>query len=186
MKIKNGILLVTVTTAVGLGWQFLREYKSVKASVPNSWVEDHTADCAVVLTGGPGRVREGFDLLAQGQVKKLIISGVHPSASLREIFPELPFYGDIQKDDVILERRSGTTYGNAQQTLVLVEALHCRDLILVTSFLHMHRASRTFGGVFPADFPLIRRAIVSGSLESSWWDLGLEAAKSFFYSLWAY
>ena len=185
MKFKNWIFLAATFTLAGLSWQFLREYKAVKSFRPNSWVEDHSADCAVVLTGGPGRVREGMDLLAQGRVQKLIISGVHPGASLREIFPEFPFYG-LQKDDVILERRSGTTYGNAQQTLVLVEALHCRDLILVTSYLHMHRASRTFGGVFPPEFPLISRATVSGPLGATWWDLVLEAAKSFFYSLWAY
>src|SRR5580658_8318424 len=122
------------------GGLFRREVGYIEHEPISAWTEDHKADCAVVLTGGPGRVREGFDLLAQGQVRKLIISGVHPKATLREIFPQWPFYGNLREEDVVLERRSATTYGNAQQSLPLVEALHCRNLVLITSHLHMHRA----------------------------------------------
>lgn len=167
-------------------WIFFSEVKTISAQGPTAWVEDHAADCAVVLTGGPGRVREGFDLLAQGNVRKLIISGVHPGAGLRDIFPEWPFYGDLNREDVILERRSLTTYGNAQQSLVLVEALQCRDLVLITSSLHMYRASRTFINVFPEDFTIYQRSIVSKQLVPTWWDLNVEALKSVFYSIWAY
>ena len=31
----------------------------------------------------------------------------------------------------------------------LVEALNCKDVILITSHLHMYRASRTFKAIFP-------------------------------------
>ena len=166
---------------------FYSEWKRISSQRPTSWVEDHVADCGVVLTGGPGRVREGFDLLAQGQIKKLIISGVHPAAELREIFPEFPFYSaDISESDIILEKRSGTTYGNAQQSLVLVEALRCRDVVLVTSYLHMYRAHKTFRGVFPEKFVFYNRSIVSGSLNASFFDLFNESLKSLFYSIWAY
>ncbi len=167
-------------------WIFFSEVKTITAHSPTAWTEDHAADCAVVLTGGAGRVREGFDLLAQGNIRKLIISGVHPGAGLRDIFPEWPFYGELNREDVVLERRSLTTYGNAQQSLVLVEALQCRDLVLITSQLHMHRASKTFLNVFPEDFPVYQRSIISKQLEPAWWDLMVEALKSVFYSIWAY
>ncbi len=140
----------------------------------------------MVLTGGPGRVREGFDLLAQGQVHKLIISGVHPRATLRDIFPQWSYYGGLRIEDVVLERRSATTYGNAQQTLPLVEALRCRSLVLITSHLHMRRSYRTFRRIIPEETIISTRAVSSGSVPPKFSDLSFEALKSLFYSLWAY
>jgi uncharacterized SAM-binding protein YcdF (DUF218 family) len=168
------------------GWFYQREKRLISAEPISAWSEDHKADCAIVVTGGPGRVREGFDLLAQGQVHKLIISGVHPKATLREIFPQWPYYGNLHVEDVVLERRSGTTFGNAQQTLPLVEALRCRSLVLITSHLHMRRAFKTFRGVYPPEILILTRAVSSGSVPPRPGDLTIEVLKSLFYSLWAY
>src|SRR2546430_2773967 len=66
-------------------WAFIREVRLVKNQPLNSWTDDVNADCAVVVTGGPNRIREGVDLLARHAVQKLIISGVHPQASFRDI-----------------------------------------------------------------------------------------------------
>lgn len=151
-----------------------------------SWARTPTADCAVVLTGGAGRVREGFDLLANQNVKRLIISGVYSNARLREIMPVWSFYGSLSENDVVLDRRSETTYGNAQQSLPIVEALKCRDILLVTSRLHMRRSYKTFRSAFPENIYIQKHAIIGGRYESSGWELGFEALKSLFYSLWAY
>lgn len=153
---------------------------------PLSWEEREGADCGVVLTGGPGRVREGFDALARGEIRRLVISGVHPYAQLHEILPLWPFYGSLKEEQVVLDRRSGTTYGNAQQSLPLVEALRCRDVLLITSKLHMHRALKTFEAVYPPELPIRTRAIVAGSVRPSLGDRVTESLKSMFYSLWAY
>ena len=123
---------------------------------------------------------------AAEQVRKLIISGVHPHATLREIFPQWPFYGGLHEEDVVLERRSATTYGNAQQSLPLVEAMHCHSLVLVTSHLHMRRAFKTFRRVFPPEILIVTRSVSSGYIPPRSWDLGLETLKALFYSLWAY
>lgn len=165
---------------------FYSHLRAVSSTTPNSWFEDSQADCAVVLTGGANRLREGLDLLYGNRVRKLIIAGVNPKVTLREIFPVLPYFGNLRETDVILERRSGTTYGNAQQTLPLVEALRCRDVLLITSTLHMYRAFRTFRGVYPNEITIIPRATVGGRLYAEWYDLFTEASKSMFYALWAY
>ena len=170
----------------GLSYRFYHEYKSVEQEGIQSWVKTPTADCAIVLTGGPGRVREGFDLLSNQNVKKLIVSGVNPGSRLREIMPVWSFYGTLKEDDVVLERRSETTYGNAQQSLSIVEALRCRDIVLVTSRLHMHRSYRTFRGSYPENIEILRHAVVSGRFEIGIMEASLEALKSLFYSLWAY
>lgn len=165
---------------------FRAEYSLIANESITAWQEDHRGDCAVVLTGGPGRIREGFDLLAQGQVRKLIISGVHPRVTLREIFPQWPYYGTLRMEDVVLERRSATTYGNAQQSLPLIEALRCRSLVLVTSHLHMRRAYKTFRQAIPSETIILTRSVSSGSIPPKTSDLAVETFKSLFYSLWAY
>ena len=164
----------------------VQEYINVQSETASSWKNTVQADCAVVLTGGAGRVREGFDLLANQNIKKLIVSGVFPNAQLREIMPTWTFYGNLKEEDVFLERRSETTYGNAQQSLAVVEALRCRDVILVTSRLHMYRAYRTFRTIFPQHIPIYKQAVVSLRLNSSFFDVLNEALKSLFYSTWVY
>ncbi len=179
-----------IILAVGFlifSFRFYVEAKRVKRTPISAWIEDHHADCAVVLTGSLGRVREGFDLLAQKQINKLILAGVNASSKLHEIFPQWPFYGSINEKDIILERRSQTTYGNAQQAMALVEALHCRDIVLITSQLHMYRAFNTFRGIFPERIPIYQRSALTGaSAKLSYSDLMSESLKSLFYSFWAY
>lgn len=169
-----------------LFWQCWREYRLVNSSTITAWEIDDSADCAVVLTGGANRVREGFDLLSRGLVKKLIISGVNQQSELRDIFPQWPFYGNLDAKDVILEKRSQTTFGNAQQSLALVQALRCRDIVLITSRLHMYRAVRTFRAEFPKQIQIIPHSIYGSRSDFGWVEHSLETAKSFFYSLWAY
>lgn len=168
------------------GYFFSRERQLILSQRPTEWTDPAHADCGVVLTGGPARIRAGFDLLAQGRIRKLIISGVYPGAVLREIFPQLPFYGPINEDDIVLEKRSSTTYGNAQQSLPLVEALHCKSIVLVTSRLHMYRSYKLFRTVFPSEIAITPRAVVAGRLEPGVIETTVETIKSLFYAVWAF
>lgn len=176
-----GILLFTL-----LAWRFANEYRVIDDTPIDSWVRDQRADCVVVLTGGNGRVKEGMDLLARKAARKLIVSGVNPQADWREIFPNWPYYQDVQESDIVLERKSRTTFGNAQQTLAVAEALACRDLLVVTSRYHLHRALRTFRAEFDDRMPVDGRAIPGSSGDVQSWEIATEAAKSLFYGLWAY
>ncbi|MGZ3768873.1 MAG: YdcF family protein [Bdellovibrio sp.] len=167
-------------------YRYYDEYQKVQSETVVSWQKTLTADCAVVLTGGPGRVREGFDLLANQKIKKLVISGVYSNARMREIMPVWSFYGNLSENDVVLDRRSETTFGNAQQSLPIVEALKCRDILLITSRLHMYRAYNTFRETYPENIYIRKYSIIGGRYESSILEKGFEALKSLFYSLWAY
>lgn len=185
LKKQPGLLLGLFVLML-MALAFARELGRVAKEPVTAWSQDITADCAVVLTGGSNRVKEGLALLSRGQIKKLIVSGVYANAQLREIFPLWAFYGNIHEKDVILDRRSGTTYGNAQQTLPIIEALSCRDVALVTSNLHMYRARRTFGAAYPSNIPIYPFAVNTGHSESTWYEVSTEVLKSLFYSLWAY
>jgi uncharacterized SAM-binding protein YcdF (DUF218 family) len=167
-------------------WLVYQESQKILKIKMNSWTHDLSADCAVVLTGSRGRVREGVDALYQGRVKKLIVSGVYQGAQWREIFPQWIYYGNLNSNDIILEKRSSTTFGNAQQALPLVEALGCGDILLITSQLHIYRSFRIFNKYFPEHILIQPVAIVSESLKPRLYDLAYESIKSLFYSLWAY
>ncbi len=179
------LILVLILLSIG-SWLFYKESQQILSSKINSWTKDYEADCAVVLTGGNSRVREGVDALYQGRVKKLIISGVYQGAAWKEIFPQWIYYGDIDANNIILEKRSATTYGNAQQTLPLVEALGCRDLLLITSRLHLYRSFKIFNKYYPDNIFIQPVAVVSDSYKPKVGAVLFESLKSLFYSLWAY
>ena len=187
MYFKNFVFIGFCLVVVFLfSFFFLLELRRVSAQTITAWDEDYKADCAVVLTGGAGRIREGFDILSRGAIRKLIISGVHSKAVLDEIFPQWPFYGNLNKKDVILEKLSTTTYGNGKQTRKWVQKLRCQDLLLITSHLHMYRANRVFRKIFPDNYPIHIVAVAPQSSRVSAESYVTETFKSLFYSLWAY
>lgn len=180
------IFLSLLLILIGFLLRFSREVQVVESHPIEAWTTETRADCAVILTGGPHRVREGFDLLSQNQVYKIIISGVHSGAQIHELLPMRATYGQIRDQDVFLERQSQTTYGNAIQSLLIAEVLRCRDVLLVTSNLHMYRAMMTFKSIYPPEIRLISHAVPAGTTPVSRFEIYVEALKSLFYSLWAY
>ena len=157
-------------------------YTDIRSEPMNLW--GHVlpeADCGVVLTGAAGRVREGFEYLARKKIKKLIVSGVYTEAKLNEIFPYLPFYPEVEPNNIILEKRSETTYGNAQQSLTIVEALHCRDIVLMTSQIHMTRAYQIFTAVYPDSIEIKKLSLPNAKSERGWWGITFELLKSYLY-----
>lgn len=179
----SGLFVFIVCYALYL---FYIYFNMIQKFPVTAWKEDHRADCAVVLTGGPNRISDAIELLYLKRVKKVIISGVNPATELRAIFPQKTFFGDLDEDDIILEKRSLTTYGNAKQTLPLVEALNCKDIVLITSRIHMVRASATFRAHFPPEIPIYPRSTIGKQSDSHWTQVGAESFKTVFYDLWLF
>ena len=184
VRVAIALVILSIGGALLRWWSL--EMEKVSQYPVSAWTEIQQADCAIVLTGEKSRLGEGFDLLYRNEVKKLIISGVNPASHLEEIFPNIIFYGKIEPENIILEKNSKTSYGNAQQTLPLAEALKCHDVILVTSRLHMYRSMRTFQATFPADITIYPRGTVGKRYHFSFDQLAIESLKSMFYSLWVY
>lgn len=180
------LLIVAIYTLFQIGRIYNDESDRLLKEPIGSWQIDAIGDCAVVLTGGAGRLKEGFDLLVRGQVQKLLVSGVNPQANIRELFPQMLLFPRVQEKDIILEKRSETTYGNAQQSLPLVEALNCKSILLVTSYLHMYRAKKTFKATYPREVTVIPYAVSGSHIPPSQIEVLVEATKSLFYSIWAY
>lgn len=151
-----------------------------------SWESDSEADCALVLTGGPHRIREGFAMLARKQVRHVIIAGVHPTTELSDLITPWDLAWGPDLDRVVLEKRSTTTYGNAKQSLPLVEGLGCRNLELITSQLHMYRAWKTVRGAFPESIAITRHPVPPLIRNTETGEYWTEVMKTLFYSVWAF
>lgn len=135
-------------------------------------------DCGVVLTGAAGRIREAFEILAEKKINRLIISGVYRNTQLHEIFPQLPYYPEVNPQDIVLEKISGSTRENATESLVLVREMGCKSVLLITSDLHMYRARRLFQDTYPADIQLSHHSVPS---IKSLVDIYYEALKVIWY-----
>ncbi|MGZ3726493.1 MAG: YdcF family protein, partial [Pseudobdellovibrio sp.] len=140
-------------------------------------------DCGIVLTGSSGRIREAFEVFAQKKFKKLIISGVFKDTKLHEIFPQLPFYPEIDPDSVVLEKISGSTYANSVQSLLVAETLKCNSVLLMTSELHMFRAYKMFKAIFPETIRIEKYAVVNPAKETTLLDVYYETFKALFYEI---
>jgi uncharacterized SAM-binding protein YcdF (DUF218 family) len=179
-------LALGFSLGIGILFWTIHETKKVITEPLTSWEIETQGDCGVVLTGGSGRVREGFALLQRKSLRILVISGVNSSTDLEDLITPMDIMTGVDPAHIFLEKRSLTTYGNALQTADLAMALRCRDVVLVTSQLHMYRARRTFQAAFPSGFVIKPHAIVSSKSESEGLMVATEVLKSLFYSVWAY
>lgn len=122
-------------------------------------------DVAIVLTGmvdlrrsRPGqiafnahveRILEGIRLVKQGVADKLLIVGGSGSLALPDASEARllrPFVLDcgLRDDQVLTEETSRNTYENAVNAAALLRAGPYRDLVLITSALHMPRSIAVF------------------------------------------
>jgi len=111
------------------------------------------------------------------------------------MFPEILFYPEIELENVILERRSSSTAGNAQQSLSIVEALQCQSILLITSDYHLFRALKTFNQTYPPTIQIVPYAVPSERLhkrlhawfDSRYWGIVFEEWYKFlFYSVFVF
>ncbi len=92
-------------------------------------------DGIVVFTGGKTRLQTALSLFQQRKSKHLLISGVHPDATFREVVGDTPFASDIT-----LGYQAQDTLGNAGETAEWVRAHQIKTLRLITSNYHMPRS----------------------------------------------
>ncbi|WP_319774724.1 YdcF family protein [Breoghania sp.] len=97
------------------------------------------ADGIVVLTGGRERISGALELLQGGRAQRLLISGVHPATTPRQIIRLTESEEDIFTCCVDLDRRAMNTIGNAQESRKWAERNGFHSLIVVTSAYHMPR-----------------------------------------------
>ncbi len=106
-------------------------------------------DAIVVLTGGRGRVELGTALLARSAAQKMLISGVGPNVSPRDVIPPTRLESTILDCCVTLGRAARNTRENAVETAGWVAANDIGSLRLVTADFHMPRSLLEFHSRLP-------------------------------------
>lgn len=125
------------------------------------------ADGIVVLTGGASRIEDAIDLLASDRGQRLLISGVNPMTSEREIARLRPEHERIIACCVDLDRTAVNTITNATETRRWVMDRGFKSLIVVTSSYHMPRAMAELSHQLP-DTVLIEFPVISEQLKAGW------------------
>jgi len=109
---------------------------------------DQRTDAAVVITGGPGRIEHAMDVLKKGQAKRLLISGVDPSVTKKDLAARLGGMAPLLKCCVDLGTESVDTRSNAEEAKRWMDSHRFHSFRLITSDWHMRRANYEFRRVF--------------------------------------
>lgn len=156
------VVLVLVPWAGGLAW--------FAAGLPTTVAEPaRRTDAVVVLTGGTGRLRQGFELLAQERAQELFVSGVGRGVRVAELLeidriapPELACC-------VVLGYQAGDTHGNALETAAWMRKQGFTSLRLVTATYHMPRSLLEFRAAMPQIEILPHPVFSRNFRQSDWW-----------------
>lgn len=120
------------------------------ASIPTDVADrDTKTDAVVVLTGGGGRLGEGFDLLSRGLAPRLYISGVAEGVKLEDLIKNVAETGGHLPDEAALKccvsiDRAQNTTGNAIASTQWFAEQHIQSIRLVTANYHMNRSLLEF------------------------------------------
>lgn len=154
------VLAILVLFAGGFGW-FADKVSHM--ATPRDPVK---ADAIIVLTGGQSRLDAAMDLLASGKGKRLLISGVHPSASRHQL--QVAMGGDKQLFSccVDIDRAALDTIGNAEESAKWVENHAYGSVIIVTNNYHMPRSllemGRLLHGARLEPYPVVNTNLGNG------------------------
>jgi uncharacterized SAM-binding protein YcdF (DUF218 family) len=131
-------------------------------------------DGIVALTGGPDRIADALDLLAQSRGQRLLISGVSSQVSLSKIGKSVPGLENWLHCCVDLGRNAQNTVGNAEETLLWANTYGYKTIIVVTSSYHMPRALLELQRHMP-DLTFIPAPVVTDRLHdlAIWKDIAL-------------
>lgn len=171
-RARPGLLVRAIGWLLGLGVlgavMFFAGFVWFVARLPTAEAAfTEKADGIVVLTGGASRIEDAIDLLAGNRGQRLLISGVNPMTSEREIARLRPEHEKIIACCVDLDHAAVNTITNATETRRWVMDRGFKSLIVVTSSYHMPRAMAELSYQLP-DTVLIEFPVISEQLKAGW------------------
>lgn len=149
-------LLVAVLVAVALGVGFLLFAAVLPRAAPDGLVTDG----AVVLTGSPGRLDRGRQVLERGLVRRLLISGVDRKVRPEELRRAMGL-SPAQFARVDLGFVAENTRANAAEVAVWVQTHRFRSVRVITSDFHARRSRLEIDSRLGDDVEIILDAVPS-------------------------
>lgn len=154
--------VAVVAWGIGLGW--------FAGEMPSSAPADmQPVDAIVVLTGGSRRLGAGLELLARGDAKKLLVSGVHPDVVKAEIAGADRRLQALAECCLELGYEATDTVGNAQETARWMRREGYSSLALVTATYHMPRSLTEFRHALPEAHILAYPVFPDNFKHEQWW-----------------
>jgi uncharacterized SAM-binding protein YcdF (DUF218 family) len=121
----------------------------------------HPTDAAVVLTGGAGRIEHGIDVLRDRQAKRLLVAGVDPAVTKKDLARRVPGSRKLLDCCIDLGSESVDTRSNAEEALRWLAAHRFHSVRLITSDWHMRRARYEFERVLGPKYQVLGDAVRS-------------------------
>lgn len=118
-------------------------------------------DAVVVPTGGAGRIARGLEVLADGDAKAMLVTGVDPEVRPEEFQAQHRVPSQTMRCCVTLGFAAVDTRSNAAETAGWMKHYSHRSLRLVTTDWHMRRAANELAATLPADVAVLRDAVPS-------------------------
>jgi uncharacterized SAM-binding protein YcdF (DUF218 family) len=121
--------------------------------------KDQRTDAVIAITGGPGRIEHGIDILSQGLAKRMLIAGTDPSVTKRDLIRRLKGKKQLLDCCVDLGSESVDTRSNAEEADRWLAKRGYKSFRLVTSDWHMRRARYEFRRVMGNKYVVIPDAV---------------------------
>lgn len=150
------------------------------------------ADVIVVLAGSTGdRVREGVRLYHAGVAPRILMTGgPFFDTSMAAMMADYAVSLGVPSENILIEDAALSTHTNATGSLPILQAMHARRVLLVTSRFHTARSYRTFRDVLPPDMHLFVQGSDDGVDPETWWRHGemaetvlIELGKTVYYGV---
>ena len=146
-------LLVRLGALVVLAWAWGLAWFALTLAEPAPLTE--RTDAVVVLTGGPGRLQRGVDVMAAGAAKRMLVSGVEPRVTDAALAGQVKAPAGLFARDVDLGFQAVDTRSNAEEVSRWMAHHKYRSLRLVTSAAHMRRARLELSARLPAAIAVV-------------------------------
>jgi len=122
---------------------------------------DEKTDAVIVLTGGPGRIARGLDVVEQGLAREMFVSGVDPDVTPAEFAAEFDVSRRTMQCCVKLGYLAVDTRSNAGEAAQWLKENEFTSVRLVTTDWHMARSAAEFSETLPSDMRVVKDAVVS-------------------------
>lgn len=141
-RTRRGRRIATLVVLLAIFW--LVGFFMFVEKIPEQTSDATLTEAVVVLTGGPGRIGRGIEVLASGNAQQMLISGVGADVAMRDLIPADALPKSKIECCVTLGRAARDTRENALEAAGWAASRNITRIRLVTSDFHMPRSLLEF------------------------------------------